>query len=768
VVREDRVLSSGPFQAAMESSARRQGRARFGEFELDLGSGELRRRGVPVSIPDQPLRVLEVLVEHAGIAVSREQLRARLWPADTFVDFEHGLNAAVKRLRDALGDSADHPRFIETVPKRGYRFIAPVDGLAPPPVAEVSVRPGGTRRRVLAAAAVLAVVVVGLGGWRLLRSTSAPEPPSKLLRLTFDSGLQTEPTVSPDGTLIAYASNQSGNFDIWVRPLAGGEAYQLTNDPADDTQPDWSPDGKWIAFRSERSWMDAGSQRSTGGLFRVSRADRRVERISPVGFAPRYSPDGARLVFSSGAFYSSTYYLAAADGSGAAAIAGAPSVTASRELTAIGWHPGGRLTFLYGGWGVLRLSSLSMDSRSVVAHEAAAAVTARVASLVLDIADREPLAWSADGRTLYFVAAINNVKSLWQMTVDASLTMVDGPRRVTTTGESDGRPVALPGGGVAFASSTSARRVWLFHLDASGRALAGAPTPATPPEWNASQPALSPDGREMVIQVVPIGGSQRELRLVGLDGGAPRRVRTLTGDEIVFLTHWSPHDRRLLYGYRFVPKGKERSSIRLLDLATLQESNVTSDAPFTSADNPSGWSQRGTAVLANGSRYVGKGFSALVRLPLAAAPKAEAGAVVLVKSADRGLWNATESPDGRWVCYNATDMREGRDSALYVVASDAGTPHMLTTGEWDDYPHWSADGRFVYFVSRRGARFGLWGIGFDTARGVADGPAFEVTSFTTVQGGIDMDDLGFSTLSVAGSRVAVPLQYRTGGIWLLH
>jgi Tol biopolymer transport system component len=720
-----------------------------------------------VSIADQPLRVLEVLVEHAGVVVSREQLRARLWPADTFVDFEHGLNAAVKRVRDALGDSADHPRFIETVPKRGYRFVAPVEGLAPPP-AEDSARLRGTRLRVLAATAVLAVILASVAGWRLLRPTPAPEPASTLRRLTFDSGLQTDPTVSPDGTLIAYASNQSGNFEIWVRPLAGGDPYPVTSDPADDTQPDWSPDGKWIAFRSERTWADARSQQTAGGLFRVSVADRRVERISPYGYGPRISPDGAWVVFGASAFFSATYYLAAADGTGAAVIAGAPSAMASRESTAIGWHPGGRLVFLHGRRGQLRLSSLAPGARTAVEHPAAAAVQTRLALLTLGIADREPLAWSADGRTLYFVAHSNFVKNLWQLTVDpASLTVVDGPRRVTTAGEWDGRPAAMPGGGVAFASSTSARRVWLLRLDASGRVLAEAPTPATPPEWNASQPALSPDGREMMIQVIPIGGSQRELRLVTLDGSAHRRVRTMTGDEFVFLTHWSPDGRRLLYGYRFGPGSDRRSSIRLLDLATLQESNVTSDAPYTAADNPWGWSRDGASVLANGSRYVTGSF-ALVRLPLAAAPKAEARAAVLVTSAARGLWNASESPDGRWVCYNATDIREGRDSALYVAPAAGGAPRPLTTGDWDDYPRWSGDGRFVYFVRSRGGRIGLWGIGFDTAHGVADGAAFEIAPFTTFQGSIDLDELGWSTLSVAGSRVAVPLQYRTGGIWLLH
>jgi len=99
---------------------------RFGTFELDLRTGELRKSGVRVNLPDQPFHVLKTLLDRPGELVTREELRQRLWSAETFVDFEHGLNAAVRRLRDALGDSADVPRFIETLPRRGYRFIAPV------------------------------------------------------------------------------------------------------------------------------------------------------------------------------------------------------------------------------------------------------------------------------------------------------------------------------------------------------------------------------------------------------------------------------------------------------------------------------------------------------------------------------------------------------------------------------------------------------------------------------------------------------------------
>src|SRR5579862_6220663 len=100
---------------------------RFGVFEIDVRSGELRKQGYRIRIEGQPLQILICLLENPGELVTREELHRRLWPADTYVNFEHGLNAAVKRLRRALGDSADNPRFVETLPRRGYRFLAPVE-----------------------------------------------------------------------------------------------------------------------------------------------------------------------------------------------------------------------------------------------------------------------------------------------------------------------------------------------------------------------------------------------------------------------------------------------------------------------------------------------------------------------------------------------------------------------------------------------------------------------------------------------------------------
>jgi len=134
-------------------------KVRLADVELDVSSAELRKNGVTNRLPEQPFRLLVALLERPGEVVTREELRKRLWTADTFVDFEHGLNAAVKRLREALDDSADRPIFIETIPRRGYRLIAPVEILTPFPDAGAAPVGGLLRKHYTAGAAVLLVVL---------------------------------------------------------------------------------------------------------------------------------------------------------------------------------------------------------------------------------------------------------------------------------------------------------------------------------------------------------------------------------------------------------------------------------------------------------------------------------------------------------------------------------------------------------------------------------------------------------------------------------
>src|SRR6201987_2682780 len=153
---------------------------RFGTFEANLNTRERRKGGVRIKLHGQPFEILVMLLERPGKLVTREDLQQRLWPTDTFVDFDHGVNTAINRLRETLGDSAENPRFVETVPRRGYRFIAPVESQASAPSGS-SVVPAGTsssgatpagtqvvsrafgrRAKVLASALVVATALVAV------------------------------------------------------------------------------------------------------------------------------------------------------------------------------------------------------------------------------------------------------------------------------------------------------------------------------------------------------------------------------------------------------------------------------------------------------------------------------------------------------------------------------------------------------------------------------------------------------------------------------
>lgn len=180
-----------------------QDTVRFGLFELDLKAAQLSKNGMKIRLPQQPLQLLSALLEHPGEIVTREELRQRLWPSDVFVDFDHGLNKSIQKLRDALGDSADSPRYIETIPRVGYRFIAPVDsGTAQPekqsngstsslpqgsPGAEpLAATVGSKRGRWLLLAACVALLAIATG-WLIHGRLRATEPIHSLAVLPLDN-----------------------------------------------------------------------------------------------------------------------------------------------------------------------------------------------------------------------------------------------------------------------------------------------------------------------------------------------------------------------------------------------------------------------------------------------------------------------------------------------------------------------------------------------------------------------------------------------------
>jgi len=180
---------------------------RFEVFEVDLKGGELRKGGRKVKLQEQPFRVLALLLERPGEIVSREELRQTLWPADTFVDFDHGLNSAVARLREALNDSASQPRFIETIPRQGYRFIALLDLPAPPqPSPRIArLETPSSRGRWVAAGATLLGLLFGVGVWWFIQERAdASFPPVEVVPLVGLPGYEAGPAFSPDGNQVAF------------------------------------------------------------------------------------------------------------------------------------------------------------------------------------------------------------------------------------------------------------------------------------------------------------------------------------------------------------------------------------------------------------------------------------------------------------------------------------------------------------------------------------------------------------------------------------
>ena len=451
---------------------------RFGNFEVDLESGELRRKGLKVKLQGQPFQVLATLLERPGEVVTREELRLKLWPADTFVDFDHGLNAAVKRLREALRDSADSPTFIETLARRGYRFLGNIERPAASPsnLSELRSPPTSTyRERVrkwqfavaVFALVVVAGVVAGRFTWRST-SRSSPQAAPTVRRLTTNAAEHWVITsaISPDGKYLAYSDETGAYF----RLLSTGELHPLVPKVSDVTSLRWFPDSAQVLA----SWAAPPARKS---LWTVSILGGNARQVSDEGWSASVSPDGSQIVFLKGTNFAETgkeVWLMRANGSDQRKLMSFPEGGFALPV----WSPDGRWIAYVKFKGTnsdefwIELLNLEQGTKKVVLSDP------HLETWGLD--------WLPDGRLVY---------------------AMDEPP-----------------------PSQSSSNLWAARLDLSKGNLVGTPTRITNGDGFAVGPSVTADSKHLVFSRVK---PQADVYVSEFSGKGPRlsRPRQLTLDD---------------------------------------------------------------------------------------------------------------------------------------------------------------------------------------------------------------------------------------------
>jgi Tol biopolymer transport system component/DNA-binding winged helix-turn-helix (wHTH) protein len=768
----------------------------FGPFLVDAERSVLLRDGEVVPLGLKAFELLLFLIRHRGQVVKKDELLKQVWP-DTVVE-ENNLVRHISALRKALDEHPNESHYILTIPGRGYRFVADVreleshnEDLAAPSLdqsngystdkwravtspdgsaASAAEREGRDRvqtqrpRRILMLAIAMLGVVIAAAALivSLLRQNSRPDRTAqpKLWQLTFEPGLESEPTWSPDGNLIAYISDRGGNFDIWVRPVGEGNPVRVTASPAHDWQPDWARAWNRLVFRSERDG---------GGLYVVPVLGGNERKISSFGYRPRWSPDGRQILFYSSFMHYNTVeipkvFVVGLDGNPPREVL-SPFLTEFNSLR-VAWHPDGERLSVWGdhrqqGWSfwTVPLTGLARGVRS----ELSAEVRERLKDADVTLTDFQ---WSPTGRTLYFEGDSQSVRNIWKVEVEPqSMRWISGPERLTTgTGQDANLAVSPDGRKLALTVCSTHTRLWSLPFDpATGRVNAQG-QPITAADVNAHFPDLSPAGERLVFRAQRAG--KEELREKSLKDG--RETVLVSDDFSRTRPRWSHDGLRLAY-LRFRPLNPERTriersfvmlSVGSSDEQTLASSDTISDVPYD-------WTADGNWVLTSTERQ-SPGRRGLGLFPVAAAPHAETQMRVLTSHPEQNLYQARFSPDDRWVSFIAAKAVEAGISTIYVIPAAGGEWKRITEGKYfDDKPRWSPDGRKIYFISNRTGFLNVWGIGFDPASGEAIGQPFRVTAFES-PGQMILTDVRIMEMALSAERIILPIMEVSGGIWILE
>lgn len=632
----------------------------FGPFEFDPEPGELHKHGLKIRLASQPCRILDALLESPGNTVTREDLRRRLWPGATVGDFEHGLNAAVNKLRQALGDSAERPLYVETLPARGYRFVAPVRQLGRavlevmPAANPPTVSQSPPRRLAQWTAAVVGLILALIGGasWMVLHRSSAPPVKATKFIVAAPKGYYLEGggvrqsfALSPDGGRIAFtAKDASGAFHLFLRdlselesrPVADGEgAYSVV----------WSPEGRMLLFTAKG----------------------KLRRIAPNAAASQILSDNVPYFSSAIPFGPDRLLVSNPGNSGVMPSSGGTIQPINRRYPWAQMLPGGR-DFLY-----------TIDDPQLGFLSGRLAVRDRkepdVEVVQADSRVQYTGSLRSDGGYLVYLRG----GALLAQPFDVAARRVTGDpkaiaRRVPSYGLTGAADFSVSRRGV-LAYQTYINRSQFIWVDRTGKRL----STASPAEISGNYARLSPDGHWLAAVPFDIERGRPEIWLYDAVSGAGRKVAF--EPEIMHAPVWSPDSRRLVYNFGHPwPR---------LGISSRDGTHEKESLPNTGFMVPTDWSPDGRFILYNNSA-----LPAIIHdfpSDVFAIDMARNCKVIPLLNTPFYEYNAVFSPDGKWLAFLSNES--GRTEA-YMQALDRGNDSLRVTGE-----------RFL--ISREGAQFAL-------------------------------------------------------------
>jgi len=600
-------------------------------------------------------------------------------------------------------------------------------------------RRANRNRRALVVAGALVLAAAAVPGWLLVRRLTRPAAPQfKLIQLTRDSGVTETPALSPNGKLVAYASDRYNgeNLDLWVQHVDGGGAVRLTTHPANDHSPAFSPDGTQIAFYSERDG---------GGIYFMPALGGDARLIAKGGRLPRFSPDGRQIAYyisPQGGITGSRMFVVSADGSTTTQLQ--PGFDAAAVPV---WTPKGDGLLFFGSHptegGDVWMAPLS-GGKPIKTGAGPILQRQGVEIKTLD-------ALSADGDRLYFTGSFGDSTNIWRIGLNPRSWQVTGPAERLTSGTAELHSSLAGSGRVVFTAAARTSRLYTIPIDPNG-AVQGELASFTAGGAQDTSCDISEDGGTVVFRSNKSGTIDVWIREVKT--GIERPLTSSPESESM---------PRISADAAMVAFSVMRNQKRVL--FTVPVAGGAAEELCADCGPPAGWSRDGKKIF-----YT---RIAQFRPEIHVFDLATRKSAPVIVHEKLPLYGGRVAPGNRWISFKA-DLDVAR-TAVFIAPLRDGAPTpasewvQVTAGRsWDDLPRWSSNGNLIYFTSDRDGFRCIWARRLHPETKQPQGEPFAIAHLHTMQ--LSMSNLSLAEFELASgqSRLVFPMAELRGNVWLME